>query len=69
MTKKILKGFKWCVSAAGLSIAGVAIVAYIGQQSGTTWISFSLSTVVVITVLYWSSWCLKNAFNGKVEKE
>ena len=68
MTKRILKGFKWCVTAAGLSIAGVAIVAYIGQQSGTTWISFLLSTIFIISVLYWSSYCLKNAFNEKLEK-
>ena len=68
MIKRILKGFKWCVTATGLSIAGVAIVAYIGQQNGTTWISFLLSTVLVIAVLYWSSYCLKNAF-GKLEKQ
>ena len=68
MTKRILKGFKWCVTAAGLSIAGVVIVVYIGQQSGTTWISFLLSTIFIISVLYWSSYCLKNAFNEKLEK-
>ena len=68
MTKRILKGFKWCVTAAGLSIAGVAIVAYIGQQSGTTWIYFLLSAILIISVLYWSSYCLKNAFGGKLEK-
>jgi len=68
MIKRILKGFKWCVTAVGLSIAGVAIVAYIGQQSGTTWISFLLSTIFIISVLYWSSYCLKNAFNEKLEK-
>jgi hypothetical protein len=43
MTKKILKGFKWCVSAAGLSIAGVAIVAYIGDCYKTRSKKFSFS--------------------------